>query len=120
MLALIGSIIQFIPGLTSLGQTWINSAYNAKVTEYVTKLNVDAATAQSIIAMEQAVQVRWWFVAAIPPLFALPFIFYIWRAVVWDNVVLGGEGSTPALHGDLQTIFLMVLSFYFIQGFRSR
>lgn len=120
MLLLIGKLFSVIPGLTSLGQSWIDDHYNAQVTEYTTRLNVSRDQALAIIQMQEAVQTKWAFVAAVPPLFALPFVLYIWRAVVWDNVVLGGEGSTPALHGDLQTIFIMILSYYFIKGFSTR
>lgn len=120
MLEFLTSILSFIPGLSSIATSWINDAYNAKVTEYVTKLQVNEAQAAAIIEMEQAVQTKWWFVAAIPPLFAVPFVAYLWRAVLYDNVIMDGATSTPPLHGDLQTIFVMVLSFYFIKGFSTR
>lgn len=120
MLTMIMGVLKFIPGLTNFATTWLNDAYNAKVTEYVTRLQVNEAQAAAIIAMQEAVQVRWWFVAAIPPLFAMPFCLYIWRAVVWDNVIQDGATSTPALGGDLQTIFLMILTYYFMKGLSTR
>lgn len=120
MLTMIMGVLKFIPGLSNFATTWLNDKYNAQVTEYTARLQVNEEQAAAIIAMEQAVQTRWWFVAAIPPLMALPFVGYLWKSVFWDNVVLGGEGSTPALHGDLQTIFIMILSYYFIKGFSTR
>lgn len=120
MFSLLGSLFSIIPGLTSLGQSWVTASYNAQVQEYTTRLNVNRDQAMAILAMQQAVQTKWWFVAIMPPLFALPYVIYTWKAVVWDNVVLGGAGNTPALGGILSTLFLMIVTFYFAKGFSGR
>jgi hypothetical protein len=38
---------------------------------------------------------------------------YFFKVVVWDNVVLAGEGNTPAVHGDVGTWMALVISFWF-------
>lgn len=116
MLLLLGQLVSFIPGLTSLGTSWINASYNAKVDEIVAKTGASRDVALGVIQMQQAVQTRWWFVAAIPPMFAMAFVVYVWKAVVWDNVIMAGATSTPALNGTLGTVFIMVVAFYFAHG----
>lgn len=113
ILGVIGGFLQYIPGLVSLGQTWVTASYNAKVTEVTTKLNVDRDTAVALINMQAQVQTKWWFVAAVPPLFAVPYIAYTWKGVLWDNVIMDGSASTPALHGTLSVVYLMVVTYYF-------
>ena len=119
MLGILGSILSFIPGLTNLGNTWVKAHYDAQVQEIIARTGADRDVAVKLLEMQQAVQTRWWFVAAIPPLFALPYVLYVWRAVFWDNVVLGGAGSTPEIKGILATIFIMIVTFYFYVGARK-
>ncbi len=38
---------------------------------------------------------------------------YFFKVVVWDNVILGGTGDTPAIHGDVATWMALVISFWF-------
>lgn len=38
---------------------------------------------------------------------------YFFKVVVWDNVILGGGGDTPAIHGDVGTWMALVISFWF-------
>jgi hypothetical protein len=44
--------------------------------------------------------------------FALPFILYIWKLVVWDKLL--GLGATDALSMDLWNILYIVLGGYFV------
>jgi hypothetical protein len=118
-LGLIGQFFQLVPGLTGLGQTWVKAHYDAQTQQIMARLQCDRDTAVAVLQMQSEVQVKWWFVAAIPPLFALPFVLYVWRCVVWDNVVMGGATSTPALGGNLATIFVMIVTFYFAAGMRK-
>jgi hypothetical protein len=53
-----------------------------------------------------------WFTAAIRPLFALPFIIYLFKVIVWDKVF--GWGVTDPLSKELLDVFKTVLSFYFV------
>lgn len=120
MLGLLGSIISLIPGLSSLGQSWVNAHYNAQVQELQTKLGVQRDVAVSIVNMQEQVQTKWWFVAAIPPLFALPFVIYCWKAIAWDKVIMNGATSTDPITGTLGTVFIMIVTFYFAKGFMGR
>jgi hypothetical protein len=81
------------------------------------------AEGQEIVAvaqMQASVQVRWWFVAIIPPLFAFPYIAYVWKSVLWDNVLaiafdIPGQ-STPALNGPLGVVMMIIVGFYFFHN----
>lgn len=46
-------------------------------------------------------------------LFALPFIVYIWKLVVWDKVA--GLGITDSLSPTLENIMWTVIGGYFVQ-----
>ena len=53
----------------------------------------------------------WWVTALIRPLFALPFIIFAWKVVVWDKVL--GWGDTDALDPNMWNVFLTVVGAYF-------
>ena len=44
--------------------------------------------------------------------FALPFVFYLWKLVVWDKLL--GLGVTDNLSADLWAILYIVLGGYFV------
>jgi hypothetical protein len=117
-LGIIGQFFSLVPGLTGLGQTWINAHYNAQVQQVMAKLNADRDTAVAVLQMQGEVQSKFWFVAAIPPLFALPFVLWVWKAVVWDKLIMDGATSTDPLNGVLSTAFIMILTFYFAAGMK--
>jgi hypothetical protein len=52
-----------------------------------------------------------WYTALPRPLFALAFIVYVWKVVVWDKVL--GMGSTDPLSGDVAQWAMIVLTAYF-------
>ena len=52
-----------------------------------------------------------WYTALPRPLFALAFIVYVWKVVVWDKVF--GLGSTDSLSGDVAQWAMIVLTAYF-------
>lgn len=116
MWLILGKVLSFIPGLTSLGETWVKSYYDAQVNEIIAKTGATRDIALGVLQMQQAVQTRWWFVAAIPPLFAMPYVIYVWKAVVWDKIILNGAGSTDPINGTLGTVFIMIVTFYFAHG----
>jgi hypothetical protein len=62
---------------------------------------------RDIIQSEQG----WWVTASIRPLFALPFIIFAWKIVVWDKVL--GWGVTDALDPNMWNVFLAVVTAYF-------
>lgn len=85
----------------------ITSTEQAKYTAEATEV---AATDKA----ESEVQTRWWFVAAITPLFSIPYVIYLWKVIVWDTVL--GWGTTPPLRGDASTVMLMIVGFYFFHN----
>jgi len=96
-------------------------AYRAKLSSDNTSEKIAADLAARELAVEQrerelalqilrAEQGRWY--TAFPrPLFALAFILYVWKVVVWDKVL--GLGSTDPLSGDVAQWAAIVLTAYF-------
>ena len=96
-------------------------AYKAKLEAGNTSERIAADLASRELAVEQrerelstqviiAEEGRWY--TALPrPLFALAFIIYVWKVVVWDKVL--GLGSTDPLSGDVAQWAMIVLTAYF-------
>ena len=63
---------------------------------------------QAILLAEQG----HWITRMIRPLFALPFVIYLWKLVVWDKVL--ALGTTDALGADLTQIMLLIIAAYFV------
>lgn len=96
-------------------------AYRAKLDAGNTREKIAADLAARELAVEErerelatqvllAEQGRWY--TALPrPLFALAFIIYVWKVVVWDKVL--GLGTTDALAGDVAQWAMIVLTAYF-------
>lgn len=96
-------------------------AYRAKLSAENTSEKIAAELAAREMLVEQrerelAVQViiaeqgRWY--TSLPrPLFALAFIIYVWKVVVWDKVL--GLGTTDPLSGDVAQWAMIVLTAYF-------
>jgi hypothetical protein len=87
---------------------------DTKKTEIVTEGAVAVATIQE----QQAVQTKWWFAALIPPLFAIPFVMLTWKLVVYDTML--GWGTTDPLGSTINTVYGMVVGFYFLHVFGKR
>lgn len=125
MLSLFATLIGLVPGLESLAASWHASALEAKVKMTMAQLGCSRDVAVATIQAQAQVQTRWWFVAAIPPLWALPFVLYTWKAIAWDNVVcpfrLVGPATcnTEPLGGVMSTMLLMIVSFYFLHGMKG-
>jgi hypothetical protein len=96
-------------------------AYRAKLSAENSSEKIAADLAARELSVEQrerelatqvviAEQGRWY--AALPrPLFALAFIIYVWKVVVWDKVL--GFGSTDPLSGEVAQWAMIVLTAYF-------
>jgi Na+/glutamate symporter len=52
-----------------------------------------------------------WFTRMVRPLWAMPFVIYTWKVVVWDKVL--GLGATDALTGFAATLALTIATAYF-------
>jgi hypothetical protein len=96
-------------------------AYRAKLSSENTSEKIAADLAARELAVEQRerelalqilrVEQGRWYTALPRPLFALAFILYVWKVVVWDKVF--GLGSTDPLSGDVAQWALIVLTAYF-------
>lgn len=53
-----------------------------------------------------------WMTRWVRPLFALPFVIYINKLVIWDKVL--GWGTTDPLSDNLTTILVTIVGAYFI------
>ncbi len=96
-------------------------AYRAKLTATNTSERIAADLAARELEVEKreqelrtellvAEQGRWY--TALPrPLFALAFIIYVWKVVVYDKVL--GWGTTDPLTGDVAQWAMIVLTAYF-------
>lgn len=66
--------------------------------------------AASVVVAEQGN----WFTRSIRPLWALPFVLYTWKLVVWDKVLAAYTGgSTDPLTGGMETLIVTVAAAYF-------
>jgi hypothetical protein len=97
------------------------SAYKAKLTAANTTearaVELAAAEIQGEVAARQVEasiirqeEGRWW-TACIRPLFAMPFIVFAWKVIVWDKVL--GWGTTDALDPNMWSVFITVIGAYF-------
>lgn len=99
-------------------------AYQAKLAN---DSNADQRTAD-LLARELAVEQReaevnsqiviaeqgHWYTAMVRPLFALPFIVFLWKVIVWDKVMADWtHGTTDNLSPDLWKWGGIVLTAYF-------
>lgn len=114
--------------LTWLGNLLGGPFAKAAVDAYRAKLSAENSsekTAADLAARELAVEQRErelstqvliaeqgrWYTALPRPMFALAFIIYVWKVVVWDKVL--GLGSTDPLSGDVAQWAMIVLTAYF-------
>ncbi len=67
----------------------------------------EAELAQQLLVAEQGN----WLARLVRPLFALPFIAYVWKIVVWDKVA--AMGSTDPLGPDMTSLMTTVVAAYF-------
>lgn len=116
MLSLLGSIASFIPGLTGLATAFFQAKFNKDVALYQAQTGATAAVAQEAIRAQASVQTRWWFVAALIPITAFPFIAWTYKAIVWDKLIMAGTTSTDALTGSLGWAYVVVMSSIFVHG----
>ena len=99
-------------------------AYKAKLDKENTSEKIAADLAARELAVEQredelrtqlliAEQGRWY--TSLPrPLFAMAFVIYVWKVVVWDKVLAyWTHGSTDPLTGDVSQWAMIVLTAYF-------
>jgi hypothetical protein len=115
---MLGMILSWLGGPIVSGAI---SAYKAKLEAGQTQDRLAADLAARELAVDQrqrelnAEVVRSeqgrWYTACIRPLFAMPFIIFTWKVVVWDKVL--GWGATDKLTGDVSAWAGYVILAYF-------
>jgi hypothetical protein len=118
----------FMPLLTWLGNLLGGPFAKAAVDAYRAKLTADNTSekvAADLAARELAVEQRErelatqllvaeqgnWFTRAVRPLWALPFVIYTWKIVIFDKVL--ALGTTDPLTGFGATLAVTVAAAYF-------
>ncbi len=67
----------------------------------------EAELSQQLVVAEQGNRIA----RLVRPLFAVPFIVYVWKIVVWDKVM--ALGSTDPLGADMTSLMTTVVAAYF-------
>lgn len=115
------TVLKFVggPGLKSLVD-----GYKAKLEAGNTSERIAAELAGRELAVEQRerevaasiviAEQGNWFTRSVRPLWALPFVIYTWKLVVWDKV-LGAwtQSATDPLTGGMETLIITVAAAYF-------
>jgi hypothetical protein len=112
MIGFLATIAGMIPGIAKIVEALTNSYFNAKVTMATARIGGDVAVARELViasARSEATGVeRLKVISASWPLillvcgFALPWIIYEWKVVVWDNVfAYYTHGRTEVIGGQV-------------------
>jgi hypothetical protein len=114
---ILGAIVSgfFGSGLKTISDE-LGRAYERKLAAETSEAKLDAerdiaaltAKRDVLIAESGAGGIRAW----IRPLFALPFVIYVWKLVEWDKVL--ALGATDALSPELASIMMLVIGAYFV------
>ena len=89
-----------------------------KTSEVNDQTTVDVARIEGTAQVET----KWWFVAILMDLFALPYAVYLWKAVLIDKVVApimhwhGAWATTDPINGYLMTVFGIIVTGLFMYG----
>lgn len=102
------------PAVKSIGEQ-LNAAYRAKLEA---QNDEDRIAAEITIAQLEARQgllmaeQGHWLTRWIRPAFALPFVLYVWKVVVWDKIL--GLGTTDALSSEMGWVLTTLVGAYFL------
>lgn len=113
MLTAILAFLQVIPSITGGINNFVSKYYDAKVQITAARIGGDVTVAKALVAGVVAEgQTRVEFLRTVSQSkflmylvggFALPWIIYEWKAVVWDNIlsfaIFGVYGYTPPIKG---------------------
>lgn len=116
MLTIIGSIVSWFAssGLTSIGDQ-LNRAWESKLRAQTSHDKLEADKTIATLNAQQAVLIKEqgsWMTRWIRPAFALPFVVYDFKIVVWDKVL--GLGTTDALSPEFWQLQMIVFGAYFL------
>ncbi|MDE1830259.1 MAG: hypothetical protein KGI25_08050 [Thaumarchaeota archaeon] len=77
-------------------------------------VQAQAAVETAAIGATASVEQKWWFVAAMLPIFALPIAAWEWKVVVWDK--LFKLGVTDPLTGDIGNLAMIIVAGLFMHA----
>lgn len=103
MLAIIFSAFKFLGGIAS-------GFFGVEQAKIAATAQVETATIEG----EAAVQTKWWFVAILQDLFAIPPAIYLGKLFVWDKVLK--MGVTDPLSTELNYVLMIIVASIFLQG----
>ena len=108
-------ILGFFSGpLTRIGEKLIDAKVElAKAETAERKIELETQVAQleareRVLIAEQG----HWLTRLVRPLWAMPFIIYTWKVLVWDMVL--GWGTTPPLGQQMAELMTVVAAAYFL------
>ena len=113
---MLGVILNWIGGgvIGQIGDQ-LNSAYKAKLEakndedRIAAEVKIETLSAQrDVLVAEQNDRLTKW----IRPAFALPFVLYIWKVIVWDN--LFGLGTTDPISQEMSWVMSAIVGAYFL------
>lgn len=108
------TLLGLLPGLLGKVTDYFAARQNAQVQMYMAKTGADKEAAIAALQASTSVQTKWWFVAAIGPMFAIPCVAFMWKCIIWDNLL--GLGTTDPLRGDVQWAFIIIVGSTFAMG----
>ena len=100
-------------------------AYKAKLDAGNTHERIAAdVTARELVVEQRELELKaqlivaeqgHWFTRMVRPLWALPFVIWTWKVVVWDKVLAGyTDGTTDPLEGQIGVLCTTVAGAYFV------
>lgn len=115
---LLGSLLSWFTGggLTGLASE-LNDAYKARLSAQTDKEKLAADERMNLVQARVAAQTTGpgsFSAKTVRALFAVPFIIYVWKLVIWDKVLK--LGTTEDLSSDLWKVFIIILTFYFLDN----
>lgn len=111
MLNFLSLLISPVTGALS---TIFSAFFNSKTAVAQAQAGVETTAIQSTASIET----RWWFVAAIISLWAMVFLIYDAKLVLWDKVL--GLGVTDPLSSELTTVHLTIVGGLFLHSLVRR
>ena len=106
-LPILNSLVAAYKAKLDAGNTKDAKAVELAVSEIQAEIAARGAAKEIIIAEQGR-----WFTAMIRPLFALPFIIFIWKIVVYDKV-LGLGVTVGSLDENMKQVLLAIIYSYF-------
>lgn len=105
-LPILNSFVAAYKAKLEAGNTKDAKAVELAVAEIQAEIAARHAAKEVIIAEQGH-----WYTAVIRPLFALPFVIFAWKVIVWDKVLK--MGTTDAIDPNMWSVFMAVVASYF-------